>query len=164
MRVLIQRVSRARVTLDDPSTGPPRITGEIGPGLLILCGVRHGDSDDDAIYLAARVARLRVFNDADSKMNLSLLDTGGAALVVSQFTLHADTRKGNRPSYGHAAEPVLARRVYERFVAELCTELGNDRVATGEFAAMMQVELVNDGPVTVMVKSKSEYGSNDEYD
>ncbi|MFA6233223.1 MAG: D-aminoacyl-tRNA deacylase [Bacteroidota bacterium] len=163
MRVLIQRVSRARVTVDDPSTGLPRITGEIGPGLLIFCGVRQGDSDEDAIYLAARMARLRVFNDADGKMNLSLLDTGGAALVVSQFTLHADTRKGNRPSYGHAAEPVLARRVYERFVAELRTELGNDRVATGEFAAMMQVELVNDGPVTVMVKSKSEYGSNDEY-
>ncbi len=159
MRVLIQRVSRARVTVGDAE---PRVTGAIGPGLLVLCGVRHGDSEEDAVYLASRVARLRVFNDGDGKMNLSLLDTGGAALVVSQFTLHADTRKGNRPSYGHAAEPVLAERLYTRFVEELRVLLGSDRVATGVFAAMMQVELVNDGPVTVTVKSKSEYGSADE--
>ncbi|MBE0642785.1 MAG: D-tyrosyl-tRNA(Tyr) deacylase [Bacteroidetes bacterium] len=156
MRILIQRVSRARVTVGE---AVPRICGEIGPGLLVLCGVRHGDTDDDAVYLASRVARLRVFSDSEGKMNLSLLDTGGAALVVSQFTLHADTRKGNRPSYGHAAEPVLAERLYDRFVEELRTLLGSDRVGTGEFAAMMQVELVNDGPVTVTVKSKSEYAA-----
>ncbi|MFZ1731588.1 MAG: D-aminoacyl-tRNA deacylase [Bacteroidota bacterium] len=164
MRVLIQRISRARVTVDDPSTGESRITGEIGPGLLILCGVRHGDAEDDAVYLAARTARLRVFNDDEGKMNLSLLDTGGAALVVSQFTLHADTRKGNRPSYGHAAEPVLARQLYDRFVAELRAHLGSSRVGTGEFGAMMKVELVNDGPVTVTVKSKSEYSGEQEDD
>jgi len=109
------------------------------------------------VYLASRVARLRIFNDREGKMNLSLLDTGGAVLVVSQFTLHADTRKGNRPSYGHAAEPGLALQLYDRFVEELRAQLGSDRVETGEFAAMMEVELVNDGPVTVTVKSKSEY-------
>lgn len=156
MRVLVQRVSRAKVTVEDRA-GRVRLTGRIGPGLLVLCGVRHGDDEEDADYLAARIARLRVFNDADGKMNLSLLDTGGEALVVSQFTLHADTRKGNRPSYGRAAEPLLAERLYERFVEELRRQLGGNRVATGEFAAMMQVELVNDGPVTVTVKSRSEY-------
>lgn len=151
MRLLIQRVSRASVTVDS------RITGDIGPGLLVLLGVRHGDTDEDARYLASRISRLRIFNDADGKMNLSVEDTGGSALVVSQFTLHADTRKGNRPSYGHAAEPALAERLYELFVAELRGLLGDGRVATGEFAAMMDVALVNDGPVTIMLKSKSEY-------
>ena len=164
MRVLVQRVSRARVTVEDPATGRPRVTGKIGAGLLILCGVRTGDTEEDADYLAARIARLRVFNDAEGKMNLSLLDTGGSALVVSQFTLHADTRKGNRPSYGRAAEPLLAERLYERFVTRLDAELGAGRVATGEFAAMMQVELVNDGPVTVTVKSRSEYHDGKEED
>ncbi|MBR9976039.1 MAG: D-tyrosyl-tRNA(Tyr) deacylase [Bacteroidetes bacterium] len=157
MRVIVQRVSRARVTVEDPATSGVRVTGEIGPGLLVLCGVRHGDTEEDADYLANRMARLRVFSDAEGKMNLSLLDTGGAALVVSQFTLHADTRKGNRPSYGRAAEPELAERLYVRFVERLGAELGVSRVATGEFGAMMSVELVNDGPVTVTVNSKSEY-------
>lgn len=157
MRVLIQRVSRARVTVVDPRTGTSRVTGEIGPGLLVFCGVRHGDVEEDATYLASRVSRLRIFHDADGKMNLSLRETGGSALVVSQFTLHADTRKGNRPSFGHAAEPVLASRLYDRFVDALRGEIGAGRVATGEFAAMMQVELINDGPVTVTVRSRSEY-------
>ena len=161
MRVLVQRVSRAQVTVVDPRTERPRITGEIGPGLLLLCGVRHGDTDEDAVYLAGRIARLRVFNDADGKMNRSVRDTGGSALVVSQFTLHADTRKGNRPSYGHAAEPLLAKRLYDRFVDELRVQLGTGRVATGEFAAMMQVELINDGPVTLTVKSRTEYRNGD---
>ncbi|MDT8322884.1 MAG: D-aminoacyl-tRNA deacylase [Bacteroidota bacterium] len=151
MRLLIQRVSRASVTVDS------RITGEIGPGLLVLLGVRHGDTEEDARYLASRLLRLRVFNDADGKMNLSVDDTGGSALVVSQFTLHADTRKGNRPSYGHAAEAELAEHLYELFIAELRGLMGQDRVATGEFAAMMEVALVNDGPVTILLQSKSEY-------
>lgn len=157
MRVLIQRVSRACVRVTDPVAGSSRVTGEIGHGLLVLCGVRRGDTAGDADYLASRTARLRVFSDREGKMNLSLLDTGGDALVVSQFTLHADTRKGNRPSYGHAAEPGLARQLYERFIDELRVQLGNERVRTGEFAAMMEVELVNDGPVTVTIKSRSEY-------
>ncbi len=151
MRILIQRVSRARVSVGD------RITGRIEAGVLAFLGVTHGDTDEDARYLAGRLARLRIFNDAEGKMNLSVEDVGGSALVVSQFTLHADTRKGNRPSYGHAAEPALAEHLYEVFVAELSALLGTERVATGEFGAMMDVELVNDGPVTVTVKSKSEY-------
>ena len=151
MLALIQRVTRARVTVDG------RETGAIGNGLLVLLGVRQGDLENDAEYLAARVAALRVFGDADGKMNLSLGDMGGCALVVSQFTLHADTRKGNRPSYALAAEPVVAEKLYECFVAELRALLGHDRVATGAFRAMMQVELVNDGPVTVTVASKSEH-------
>lgn len=157
MRLLIQRVSRARVTVEDPSTQAICVRGEIDDGLLVLCGVRHDDTEADAIYLASRTARLRVFNDDAGKMNLSLLDTDGSALVVSQFTLHADTRKGNRPSYGHSAEPALAEQLYNLFVVELRLHLGEDRVRTGEFAAMMQVELVNEGPVTVMLKSKNEY-------
>ncbi|MDX9759554.1 MAG: D-aminoacyl-tRNA deacylase [Bacteroidota bacterium] len=162
MRVLIQRVSQASVTVADSRSESPRVVGAIGAGMLILCGVRRGDVEEDAVYLAARVARLRIFNDAEGKMNRALLDTGGSALVVSQFTLHADTRKGNRPSYGHAAEPDHALRLYTRFVDELRGHLGTDRVATGEFAAMMQVALVNDGPVTVTVKSKSEYRASPE--
>ncbi|MBR9977053.1 MAG: D-tyrosyl-tRNA(Tyr) deacylase [Bacteroidetes bacterium] len=157
MRLLIQRVSQARVTIEDPSTQATCVRGEIDDGLLILCGVRHGDSETDAVYLASRTARLRIFNDDAGKMNLSLLDTGGSALIVSQFTLHADTRKGNRPSYGHAAEPALAEQLYNLFVADLRLHLGEKHVQTGEFAAMMQVELVNNGPVTVMLKSKNEY-------
>lgn len=151
MLALLQRVSRARVTVSG------RDTGAIGPGLLVLLGVRRGDGADDARYLAGRVARLRVFNDAEGKMNLSVEDTGGSVLVVSQFTLHADTRKGNRPSYAHAAEPGVAEELYGRFIAELRALLGTDRVATGEFAAMMDVELVNAGPVTVTLRSRSEY-------
>ncbi len=151
MRALIQRVSRARVTVAGAETGA------IGPGLLVFLGVRQGDNDDEARYLAARVAAARLFNDDDGKMNLSLADTGGSVLVVSQFTLHADTRKGNRPSYMLAAEPVLAERLYELFVEELRTLLSPERVATGQFRAMMEVELVNDGPVTITIKSKNEY-------
>jgi D-tyrosyl-tRNA(Tyr) deacylase len=151
MKALIQRVSRASVTVDET------VTGAIGRGLLVLLGVRQGDADADARYLASRVAALRIFNDADDKMNLSVRDVDGSVLVVSQFTLHADTRKGNRPSYILAAEPALAEHLYELFVEELRTLLGDDRVATGVFRAMMRVELVNDGPVTVTVKSKSEY-------
>ncbi|MBI5647240.1 MAG: D-tyrosyl-tRNA(Tyr) deacylase [Ignavibacteriae bacterium] len=151
MRALIQRVSRARVTVAGAETGA------IGPGLLVFLGVRQGDNDDEARYLAARVAAARLFNDDDGKMNLSLADTGGSVLVVSQFTLHADTRKGNRPSYVLAAEPVLAERLYELFVEELRALLSPERVATGQFRAMMEVELVNDGPVTITIKSKNEY-------
>ena len=151
MRLLIQRVSRASVTVGE------RVTGDIGHGLLVLLGVRHGDTAEDADYLASRLARLRIFNDEEGKMNLSVQDVHGSALVVSQFTLHADTKKGNRPSYGHAAEPGLAEALYEHFIGALRNALGGDRVATGEFAAMMQVSLINDGPVTILLQSKGEY-------
>jgi D-aminoacyl-tRNA deacylase len=151
MRALVQRVSEASVTVGD------RVTGAIGTGLLVFVGVKTDDTDADARYLASRLVALRVFNDAEEKMNLSVRDVAGSVLVVSQFTLHADTRKGNRPSYAHAAPPELAERLYRVCVDALAAELGADRVATGEFRAMMDVALVNDGPVTVMLYSKSEY-------
>jgi D-tyrosyl-tRNA(Tyr) deacylase len=139
MKAVVQRVSRARVT---PG-------GEIGPGLCILLGVAHGDRPEDAEQLAGKVARLRIFQNDEGKFDHSLLDTGGAALVVSQFTLIADTAKGNRPSFSRAAPPEEAEAVYGAFVAAL-RELGV-AVETGVFGARMQVELVNDGPVTIVI-------------
>ena len=143
MRVVVQRVSRASVRVAGATTG------EIGPGLLVLLGVADGDDDEDARRLAAKVARLRVFEDDTGRFDRSLLDTGGAALVVSQFTLLADTAKGNRPSFTAAAPPGRAEPVYERFCAAL-RELGVP-VETGVFGARMEVELVNDGPVTIIL-------------
>jgi D-tyrosyl-tRNA(Tyr) deacylase len=134
-------------------------TGSIGRGLLVLLGVTHTDTESDARALAARTVALRVFNDADGRMNLALTDTGGGVLVVSQFTLHADTRKGNRPSYTRAAAPGLAELLYDAYVDELRALLGAGRVATGVFRAMMEVEMVGDGPVTVLLRSKSEYAA-----
>jgi len=151
MRALIQRVSEASVTVEN------EIVGQIGTGFMILLGVKEGDTQDDADYLAQRVSALRIFSDSEGKMNLDLNDAGGNVLVVSQFTLHADTKKGNRPSYVRAAAPQLAEELYERFAERLRMLLGEDRVATGTFRTMMKVALVNDGPVTVMLYSKSEY-------
>lgn len=144
MRVVAQRVSRASVAVDG------RVAAEIGPGLLVLLGVAAGDGDADAGRLAGKVARLRVFENEDGRFDRSLLDTGGAALVVSQFTLLADTAKGNRPSFAAAAPPESAEPLYEAFCAAL-RELGVP-VATGVFGARMAVELVNDGPVTVVLE------------
>jgi D-tyrosyl-tRNA(Tyr) deacylase len=144
MRVVVQRVSRAFVRVSGATAG------EIGPGLLVLLGVADGDGDEEAARLAAKVARLRVFEDAAGRFDRSLLDTGGAALVVSQFTLIADTAKGNRPSFTAAAPPERAEPVYERFCAAL-RELGVP-VETGVFGARMDVELVNDGPVTIILE------------
>jgi D-tyrosyl-tRNA(Tyr) deacylase len=139
MKAVVQRVSRASVT---PG-------GSIGPGLCVLLGIADGDTDDDVVRLAEKVARLRVFANEDGKFDRSLLDTGGGALVVSQFTLIADTAKGNRPSFSGAARPELAEPLYEKF-AETLRALGVE-VATGVFGAHMQVELVNDGPVTIVL-------------
>lgn len=141
MRALVQRVTSAAVTVDG------RTTGEIGPGLMILVCAMAGDTEAEAQILAGRIAKLRIFRDAADKMNLSLLDTGGAALVVSQFTLAADTSRGNRPGFSAAAHPDLGRALYERF-AENLRALGIP-VAMGEFAADMRVALVNEGPVTI---------------
>lgn len=143
MRALLQRVREARVEVEGA------VTGSIGLGLLILLGVAREDSDATAAYLAAKVANLRIFSDAAGKMNRSVLDVAGGALVVSQFTLYGDTRKGRRPSFGQAAPPGEANRLYEAFVAEL-RRLGVARVETGVFQADMQVHLINDGPVTVL--------------
>lgn len=149
MRSVIQRVSRARVSVDGETTG------EIGKGILVLLGVSSTDSEKDAFYLLEKTLNLRIFEDAGGKMNLSLLDIKGELLVVSQFTLYGDTRKGRRPSFIEAAAPVEANRLYEFFVAEARKQI--ERVATGRFQAMMDVELVNDGPVTILLDSHKNF-------
>ena len=128
------------------------ITGEIGRGLLILLGVSTNDTEKDADYLVEKISNLRIFEDADEKMNLSLLDTGGEMLVVSQFTLYGDTRGGRRPSFINAARPERANELYEYFVSKARQQIAN--VETGRFQAMMDVELVNDGPVTIILDSE----------
>lgn len=146
MRAILQRVSSASVSVDGS------VVGEIGAGLLVLVGVGHEDAEGDAEHLADRVTGLRMFADAVGKMNLSVLDSGGSVLVVSQFTLYGDTRKGRRPSFAGAAAPELARQLYERFVETLRAR--GLTVATGVFQASMSVALVNEGPVTFVVDSK----------
>jgi D-aminoacyl-tRNA deacylase len=145
MRVVLQRVSRASVTVEGG------VTGRIGPGLLLLVGFTSGDSEADLIWMADKLLGLRVFNDPDGKMNLSLRDVEGGLLVVSQFTLYGDTRKGRRPSFVQAAHPDRAIPLYKRFVG-LLRERAPGPVETGEFGAMMEVELVNDGPVTLVLE------------
>jgi len=147
MRALIQRVRKASVSIDG------KVVGEIGHGLLILFGVTHSDTEADAAYLAEKLANLRIFEDADGKMNQSLLDCSGEALVVSQFTLYGDCRKGRRPGFSDAALPEQAIPLYEKFVELLSARIGK-KVPTGEFGADMLVSLENDGPVTFMVESK----------
>ncbi|HEX8566910.1 MAG TPA: D-aminoacyl-tRNA deacylase [Pyrinomonadaceae bacterium] len=146
MRAVVQRVSRASVTVDG------EITGKIGKGLLVLLGVSTDDEESDAIYLLDKIINLRIFEDAGGKMNLSLADTSGELLVVSQFTLYGDARRGRRPSYIEAAAPEKANQLYEFFVAAARKQIG--RVETGRFQAMMDVELVNDGPVTILLDSR----------
>ena len=146
VRAVIQRVTRASVTIDG------RVAGEIGAGLLVLLGVGKADNPESASYLAEKVANLRIFSDEAGKMNLSLLDTRGSALVVSQFTLYGDTRAGRRPSFIQAAPPDEADRLYQEFVRSM--RLLRIRVETGEFQTHMQVELVNDGPVTILIDSE----------
>jgi D-aminoacyl-tRNA deacylase len=149
MRVLLQRVSRAEVRVADAER-EPRVTGRIARGLLVLVGFTHTDTEEQLDWMADKVLGLRVFGDADGKMNLSLADVDGALLVVSQFTLYGDARKGRRPSFIDAARPETAIPLYDRFVA-LLRDRGA-RVETGEFGAMMDVELVNDGPVTLWLE------------
>ena len=145
MRAVIQRVSRAKVTVNGETTG------EIGNGLLVLLGVATGDTDADADYLAEKIVGLRIFEDQNGKMNLSVADTAGALLVVSQFTLYGDVRRGKRPSFDAAAPPQQARELYEYFV-ERIRDAGLT-CETGRFQEMMQVELVNEGPVTILLDS-----------
>jgi D-tyrosyl-tRNA(Tyr) deacylase len=145
MRAVVQRVSRAKVTVDG------QISGEIGHGLLVLIGVGHEDTESDAAYLAEKIAGLRIFEDENGKMNRSVQEVGGSVLAVSQFTLYGDVRRGKRPSFDDAAPPEHARGLYEFFVRQI--QLAGLRCETGRFQEMMQVELVNDGPVTILLDS-----------
>jgi D-aminoacyl-tRNA deacylase len=149
MRAVIQRVSRAKVTVSG------EVTGEIGPGLLVLLGVGAEDTHHDADYLAEKTTGLRIFEDDGGKMNRSVGDAGGALLVVSQFTLYGDVRRGKRPSFDAAAPPQQARELYEYFVEKIRT--AGLRCETGRFQEMMQVELVNEGPVTILLDSKKTF-------
>ena len=149
MRVVVQRVKKATVEIEG------QVVGDIQNGLLVLLGIEHEDGQDDAKYLIQKLTQLRIFSDADGKMNLSIQDISGQFLVVSQFTLHAATRKGNRPSYIRAARPEQAIPLYEYFIAEL-QKLSTTEVQTGRFGADMQVSLVNDGPVTIIIDSKGD--------
>jgi D-aminoacyl-tRNA deacylase len=146
MRVVVQRSKNAKVTVGG------EVTGEISSGLVLLVGVTHDDSVSDATFLAEKIANLRIFEDAEGKMNLSLLDVGGEILSVSQFTLYGDCRKGRRPNFMDAARPELANQLYESFNSLLRDK--GITVETGRFGAMMDVELINDGPVTLIVDSK----------
>lgn len=149
MRVVVQRVKKAAVEIEG------QLVGDIQNGLLVLLGIEHEDGQDDAKYLIQKLTQLRIFSDTDGKMNLSIQDVGGQFLVVSQFTLHAATRKGNRPSYIRAARPEQAIPLYEYFVEEL-QKTTSSTIQTGRFGADMQVSLVNDGPVTIIMDSKGE--------
>jgi D-tyrosyl-tRNA(Tyr) deacylase len=146
MRAVVQLVSSARVRVDE------RLVSEIGRGLLVFAGVEQGDGSEDVRYIASKVRDLRIFDDAEGKMNLPVADAGGAVLVVSQFTLCGDCRKGRRPSFDAAASPAVAKPIYDDLVSEL--RMLQLKVETGEFQAHMRVELVNDGPVTILLDSR----------
>ena len=148
MRVVIQRVSQGCVTIER------NVIGKIGQGFVILLGIEETDSNDDIDWLCGKIARMRVFTDESRLMNKSLSDVGGGVLLISQFTLHASTKKGNRPSFTRAAKPNVAIPLYNQFISRLEAELGQ-AIETGEFGASMQVSLVNDGPVTITIDSKN---------
>ena len=148
MRVFVQRVSEASVVVEN------EIHSEIDSGMLILLGIENEDNQEDIDWLCAKITKLRIFPDAEGIMNLSLMDTNGEVLVVSQFTLDASTKKGNRPSYINAARPEVALPLYEEFISRLTQVLGK-RIGTGEFGADMKVSLINDGPVSIWIDSKS---------
>ncbi|MFM2145623.1 MAG: hypothetical protein RL732_459 [Bacteroidota bacterium] len=148
MRVVIQRVRSGEVVIDG------KVKSSIGEGLLVLAGIEDADTAEDIQWLSSKIVQLRIFNDAAGVMNLSLKDTGGDLLLVSQFTLHASTKKGNRPSYIKASKPEVAIPLYEAFIRQLEADLGKP-VLTGTFGADMKVSLVNDGPVTIIIDSKN---------
>jgi D-tyrosyl-tRNA(Tyr) deacylase len=149
MRVVLQRVARACVRVED------EIVGEIGGGLVLLLGIAGDDAEQDVKYLVEKIVGLRLFDDADGRMNLSVRDVDGALLIVSQFTLYGDVRRGRRPSWSEAAPPEIAEPLYEAFVAEARRSVGH--VATGNFRRMMQVEFTNDGPVTILLDSRKTF-------
>ncbi|WP_019990044.1 D-aminoacyl-tRNA deacylase [Rudanella lutea] len=148
MIAVLQRVSEASVTIDGA------VKGQINTGFLILLGITHTDTDEDVVWLSKKIVGMRIFNDEAGKMNLDLAAVGGSILLISQFTLHASTKKGNRPSFIEAARPDVAIPLYERMIAQLSADLGHP-VQTGEFGADMKVALLNDGPVTIIIDSKN---------
>ena len=148
MKAVIQRVTRASVTIDG------NINGQIGGGLLVLIGIEDADGDEDITWLSNKLVNLRIFNDAEGVMNKSVLEVDGNILLISQFTLHASTKKGNRPSYIKASKPEVAIPLYEKLIAQLEKDLGK-KIATGIFGADMKVELLNDGPVTIVIDTKN---------
>jgi D-tyrosyl-tRNA(Tyr) deacylase len=148
MKAVIQRVSRANVQIDK------KTRGEIGTGLLVLLGIEDGDTVEDIQWLSNKIVNLRIFNDENAVMNKSVLDVNGDILLISQFTLHASTKKGNRPSYIKASKPEFATPMYERMIDQLGSDLGK-KVQTGIFGADMKVELINDGPVTIVIDTKN---------
>ncbi len=147
MRVVIQRVSKASVVIDN------EVKGKINKGFVILLGIEEADNQDDIEWLSAKISKLRLFNDENRVMNLSIKEVNGDILIISQFTLHASTKKGNRPSYIKAAKPEIAIPLYESFIKQMELELG-EKVQTGKFGAIMDVDLVNSGPVTIVIDSK----------
>lgn len=148
MRIVIQRVSEASVTVEG------NITGSIGTGLLVLMGIEDADTDEDIAWLSNKIVNLRIFNDAQDVMNLGIKDVNGDILLVSQFTLHANTKKGNRPSYSKASKPPVAIPMYEKMIRQLETDLGK-KISKGIFGTDMKVRLLNDGPVTIVIDSKA---------
>ncbi|MEO0552250.1 MAG: D-aminoacyl-tRNA deacylase [Bacteroidota bacterium] len=147
MIVVVQRVSEASAKIEG------HIKGTIGPGVVVLLGIEEGDAMEDITWLSNKIVNLRIFNDPDGVMNKSILQTGGGVLLISQFTLHASTKKGNRPSYIKAAKPNIAIPLYEQFISQLAKDLGKP-ISTGEFGADMKVSLVNDGPITIIIDTK----------
>ena len=147
MRLVVQRVKKASVSVDN------KVVGEIGLGLLVLIGVEQNDNQDDILWLVKKLLGIRIFSDENGKMNLSLKQVNGSVLAVSQFTLHASTKKGNRPSFINAADPKKAKEYYKEFILRIKNE--GVPIQTGEFGANMQVELINDGPVTILLDSKN---------
>ncbi len=146
MKVVVQRVSEASLTIDG------KLHSQIGKGFVILLGIRTGDTKEGALFLADKCSALRVFEDANNKMNLALKDVNGSVLIVSQFTLYGDAQKGNRPSFTDAARPEEAEPLYTLFVERMKSLLGSDKVCTGVFGAMMNVKIVNSGPVTILIE------------
>lgn len=149
MRALVQRVTEGSVLIVEE-----KYYSEIKKGMVILLGVKEGDTEEDLSFVADKCSNLRIFEDENEKMNLSLKDINGEVLVISQFTLYGDARKGNRPSFTDAARPEVAETMYEKFIARMKINLGNDKVKSGVFGAMMMVKIFNDGPVTILVESK----------
>lgn len=148
MRAVIQRVTRASVTVGG------KVHGQIGNGLLVLTGIEDADTEADIKWLSGKIVEMRIFNDANGVMNISLKDVGGDILLISQFTLHASTKKGNRPSYSRASKPEIAIPLYEKMIQQLSIDLGK-QIQTGIFGADMKVELLNDGPVTIVMDTKN---------